>query len=157
MGVVLVFELLGGSYLVFCEFCRFCCMLFDYLVLMLQVPFYVFFPPPLQSGVVPGRAIVARHCTLMLMSICCSGCRVAMPVGRQQGLSTRCWQQLPGVPGARAHQMDTAGCLSVQGTRLSGRWLNRANRPLLRSSAHHCSCLEHVWAAATRCACARRL
>ena len=42
MGVVLVFELLGGSYLVFCEFCRFCCMLFDYLVLMLQVPFYVF-------------------------------------------------------------------------------------------------------------------
>ena len=29
----------------------------------------------------------------------------------------RCWQQLPGVPGARAHQLDTAGCLclTVQG------------------------------------------
>ena len=39
LGVVLVFELLGGSYLVFCEFCRFVFMLFDYLGLMLEVPF----------------------------------------------------------------------------------------------------------------------
>ena len=39
LGVVLVVELLGGSYLVFCGFCGFVFMLFDYLVLVPQVPF----------------------------------------------------------------------------------------------------------------------
>ena len=64
LGVVLVFELLGSSYLVFCGLCVFCCMLFDFLGLMLH-PFAYFWGEGAGLRPTAGAPIPERNWTNM--------------------------------------------------------------------------------------------